>query len=64
MGTIIREKREEMQISQTELSKLVGVSCKSISAYELGTRVPSLKVVIKLVKILSIPVNKIRKYYI
>ena len=64
MGEIIREKREQLQITQTELSKLVGVSCKSISAYELETRTPSIKVLVKIIKILNIPANKIRKYYI
>lgn len=49
--TSLREYRENIMLSQVELGKLVGVNCRSISAYELGTRTPSIKVALKLCKV-------------
>lgn len=42
-GIIIKNLRKLNNLSQTELGKLVGVSKSTISAYELGLAMPSVK---------------------
>ncbi len=53
-----------MDMSQTWLASLVFVSPKTISAYELGNRKPSLKVMVRIAKALKIPANLYIEYYI
>ncbi len=63
MGKLIKEKREILKINRTKLGELLGLSCKTISAYELGTRLPSIKSMIIISKVLSIPIDKLLKCY-
>lgn len=51
---LLREYRESIGLTQSELGKLVGVNARTISAYELGTRKPSTKVAVKLLKVFNI----------
>lgn len=53
-STALREHREKMNLTQTELAALVGINQRSISAYESGVRKPSLKTAMKLAKIFKV----------
>ena len=45
-GDILKRKREERRMSQTDLAERLGVSRQNISSYETGYKVPPLKVVV------------------
>lgn len=60
---LLREYRESIGLTQTELGKLVGVNPRTISAYELGTRKPSTKVAVKLTKIFNITLQDLFPNY-
>ena len=49
----IKKARIELGYSQLELAKMLQVSQQVISAYEQGTRVPSLQIAVKLSEILK-----------
>lgn len=49
----IKKARIELGYSQLELAKLLQVSQQVISAYEQGTRMPSLQIAVKLSEILK-----------
>ena len=52
MVKTLSELRRERKLTQTELGEVIGVSQRSIAAYEAGVRRPSPEVV-----------NKIRQYF-
>lgn len=45
-GNILKQKREERRMSQSDLAERLGVSRQNISSYETGFKVPPLKVVV------------------
>lgn len=45
-GDILKKKREERRMSQSDLAERLGVSRQNISSYETGFKVPPLKVVV------------------
>lgn len=49
----IKKARIELGYSQLELAKMLQVSQQVISAYEQGTRMPSLQIAVKLSEILK-----------
>ncbi len=55
----VREHRERMNLTQKELASLVGVNQRSISAYESGSRKPSLKIAMKLAKIFKVKLEEL-----
>lgn len=57
MGEIITELREVCGLTQLELSKILHISNSSISAYELGQRVPSIEILIELSKIFDVTID-------
>ena len=57
IGSRIKEKREELGITQTELPKIVGVSKGSIGNYESGVSAPNEKILFKLFKALKCDAN-------
>lgn len=57
IGSRIKEKREELGITQTELAKIVGVSKGSIGNYESGVSAPNEKILFKLFKALKCDAN-------
>lgn len=57
IGSRIKEKREELGITQTELAKIVGVSKGSIGNYESGISAPNEKILFKLFKALKCDAN-------
>lgn len=56
---LLREYRESISLTQSELGKLVGVDARTISAYELGTRKPSMKIAIKLTRVFNAKLDEI-----
>lgn len=57
----IKEVRESLMLSQERFGKKIGVSGKTISAYENGRAKPSLKVLDAISNIYNVPIVKIRK---
>ena len=53
-GQKLRELRTQRQLTQKQLAELVGCQHSIISFYELGDRVPSPDVIVKLSKIFSV----------
>lgn len=45
-GDVLRQKREERRMSQSDLAERLGVSRQNIGSYETGFKVPPLKVVV------------------
>ncbi len=54
LGYRLKELRKSKCISQSELGKLIGVSKVSVSGYEKGTRVPSMDVLLKIIKLFDV----------
>lgn len=57
IGSRIKERREELKITQVELSKMVGVSKGSIGNYESGVSAPNEKILYKLFSALKCDAN-------
>lgn len=53
----IKALRKEMKLSQKELADMIGVTQSSIYCWEKGTRKPKLEQLIKLSKVLCIPLD-------
>ena len=45
-GDILKQKREERRMTQTDLAERLGVSRQNISSYETGFKIPPLSVVV------------------
>lgn len=58
----VKEHRERLDISQTELGKLCGVSRQTISSIERGDYHPSVVVALKLAKLFSVSVEEFFTY--
>lgn len=56
-GDNLRALREQHGYSQTELSKMVGISQVALAMYEIGSRAPTVFVALKLAKILGTTVE-------
>ncbi|ABR31325.1 XRE family transcriptional regulator [Thermosipho melanesiensis] len=55
----LRELREKKMLTQQQLAKLIGVTQRTISAYEIGQAKPSLDVAIRLAKALGVSVEDV-----
>ncbi|MEM8524159.1 MAG: helix-turn-helix transcriptional regulator [Bacteroidota bacterium] len=53
IGNIIRERRKELEITQTVLAELAGVSKNTLYKLERGTSNPSIKVIEELLIVLG-----------
>jgi len=58
-GERLRRIRKMRNMSQTDLAKSVGVDPTFISKLELGQRLPSLPVLLKLSRVLDIPIDEL-----
>ena len=56
---LLREYRESIGLTQSELGQLVGVNARTISAYETGVRKPSSKVGIKISRVFNVRLEEI-----
>ncbi len=54
LGYRLRELRRSKSWSQTELGKYLGVSKVSVSGYEKGTRVPSMEILLMIIKLFDV----------
>ncbi len=45
-GDILRQKREERRMTQTDLAERIGTTQQNINSYETGYKVPPLRVVV------------------
>lgn len=57
VGSRIKEARQSLGYTQAQLGDLVGVSKVAICDYEIGTRTPILRVIIKLSEVLNLDIN-------
>ncbi|MCQ4925035.1 helix-turn-helix domain-containing protein [Tissierella carlieri] len=60
-GANLRKLRAERDMSQVELSKLIGVTSQAISQYELGKRVPDATALLLLSDIFNVYVDSLLK---
>ena len=58
----VKEYRSELEINQTELGKLAGVSRQTISLIERGDYSPSVTLALKLAKICGVKVEDLFEY--
>ncbi len=54
LGKTIRERREQVGLTQEELGTKIGVEATTVSLYESGTRKPKLSVLRNLSKVLDV----------
>ena len=56
---ILSELRQDRNLTQAELAKIFHISSSSISAYELGTRLPNIEVLLEYVKLFDVSADYI-----
>lgn len=56
-GYRLKQLRKEHDLSQEELGQILGVSKVSVSGYEKGTRVPSMDILLTMLKLFDIPAD-------
>jgi transcriptional regulator with XRE-family HTH domain len=61
LGNVIRENRQNKNISQERLAELSNVAIKSIHSIELGKGNPSIKTLTKLLQILELEIIIVKK---
>lgn len=54
LGYRLKELRKSKNISQCDLGKMLGVSKVSISGYEKGTRIPSMEILLRIIKLFDV----------
>lgn len=59
IGKLITKKRQEKNLTQSELGTLVGVTDKSVSKWERGVNVPDISIMIPLSEILDISISEL-----
>lgn len=55
----LSELRTEKNLTQRQLAKELNISNSTIAMYEIGTRVPNLKIAIEIAKYFDVPVESI-----
>lgn len=50
----VKRLREQKELSQAEIAKMLGVSQPAIAQYETGIKIPSIIVAVKLARILGV----------
>ena len=56
-GKKLKLSRIKLELNQTELARKIGSNQKSVSRYETGTSLPSLRTFIKIVKMFDEPTD-------
>lgn len=59
LGNRIKKYRISIKMTQQEFAKRLGVTGASVSAYENGTRYPSLDIIVKIAKVLNITTDEL-----
>lgn len=57
LGKKIKIARAESELNQTQLAEKIGAKQKSISRYETGSSMPSVKTLVKIAEVLEKPVG-------
>lgn len=60
MPAQIKKLRTDLKLSQTRFGKKIGISGKTVSAYEQGRALPSFKVFEKIAKAYGVDINPVR----
>lgn len=55
-GEMIREKRKEMGMTQSDLAKIIGTDPATISRWETGSREPTIAAYEKIMKVLGVEI--------
>ena len=55
-GEMIREKRKEMGMTQSDLAKIIGTDPATISRWETGSREPTMAAYEKIMKVLGVEI--------
>lgn len=58
LGIFLKKNREKLNISQTELAKILNIPPSYISQFELDERVPNIKLLLQMVSVLKINLKK------
>lgn len=61
IGTIIKEKRTKLGLTQEDLAKKLHVSRSSISNWEIDRNYPDIKLIVNVSKVLNIPLEELLK---
>lgn len=59
LGVLIRERREIERLSQAKLADLLGVSQPTVSAWERGECIPTLRAILGLASVLGIRMHEL-----
>ena len=59
IGKFIAHKRKEQELTQIQFAELVGVSNKTVSKWETGSRMPDVEIIQDVCDVLKISVNEL-----
>jgi transcriptional regulator with XRE-family HTH domain len=57
IGTIIKERRDYLNLTQKDVAEMAGITFKSISEIELGIRNPSINTLNKVLSVLGLELS-------
>ena len=57
IGTIIHERRVYLNLTQNDLAEMAGITFKSVSEIELGTRNPTLNTLNRILDVLGLVIS-------
>ena len=57
IGTIIKERRDYLNLTQKDVAEMAGITFKSISEIELGIRNPSINTLNKVLGVLGLEIS-------
>jgi transcriptional regulator with XRE-family HTH domain len=57
IGTIIKERRDYLNLTQKDVAEMAGITFKSISEIELGIRNPSINTLNKILDVLGLELS-------
>lgn len=59
LGTILRRRRQELGLSQSQLSRAAGINVRQLGRYEHGQNEPSLSIAAKLADVLNLTLDQL-----
>ncbi len=57
-GDILRQKREERRMTQTDLAQRIGTTQQNVNSYETGYKIPPLRVVVAAADVFRCSIDK------
>ena len=55
----LRKKRKELGMTQHELARLLNLSYGAVAKYEIGTRIPSLEILLRYSRVYKVSIYKL-----